>query len=164
MLATPAGFWPGGGTVIRQRIGDLPVRVVEGETWDAIASSELALAASGTVTIETALLGTPMVTFYKVTGLSWLLGKLLVDVPFYSMVNLVAGRAVVPELMQNEMSGERLAHEALRLMVDPAARERMRTDLAQVAARLAGESDPMERAAAVVRQVLRMDQGVTHVA
>jgi lipid-A-disaccharide synthase len=96
--------------------------------------------------------------------LSWLLGKLLVDVPFYSMVNLVAGRRVVPELMQNEMSGARLAQEALRLMVDPAARERMRADLAQVAARLAGESDPMERAAAVVRQVLRMDQGVTHVA
>jgi len=164
VLATPAGFWPGGGTVLRQRIGDLPVRVVEGETWDAIAASELALAASGTVTIETALLGTPMVTFYKVTGLSWLLGKLLVDVPFYSMVNLVAGRRVAPELMQNEMSGARLAQEALRLMEDPAARERMRTDLAQVAARLAGESDPMERAAAVVRQVLRMDQGVTHVA
>jgi lipid-A-disaccharide synthase len=137
---------------------------VEGETWDVIAHSDLALAASGTVTIEAALLGTPMVTFYKVTGLSWLLGKFLVNVPFYSMVNLVAGRAVVPELMQNEMSGERLALEAFRLLQDGGARERMRLELSEVAAKLSGESDPMERAAAIVRDLLMMNQGVTHVA
>ena len=65
-----------------------------------MAHANLALAASGTVTVEAALLGTPMVTFYKVTAASWLAGKFLVDVPFYSMVNLIAGRAVVPELMQ----------------------------------------------------------------
>ena len=105
-----------------------------------------------------------MVTFYKVTSLSWFLGKLLVDVPFYSMVNLVAGRAVVPELMQNEMRGERLAVEALRLLEDTGARERMREDLSEVAAKLSGESDPMERAAAIVKQLLKLDQGVTHVA
>jgi lipid-A-disaccharide synthase len=164
VLATPAGFWRDSSATLRERIGDLPIRVVEGETWDAIAASDLALAASGTVTIETALLGTPMVTFYKVTGLSWFLGKFLVDVPFYSMVNLVAGRAVVPELMQNEVSGERLAQEALRLMESPLARQRMRTELAQVAAALTGNSDPMERAADIVRQVLITDRGVTHVA
>ena len=74
-----------------------------------MAHSDLALAASGTVTVEAALLGTPMVTFYKVTTASWLAGKPLVDVPFYSMVNLIAGRAVVPELMQGQMTGERIA-------------------------------------------------------
>lgn len=114
----------------------------------------MALAASGTVTIEAALLGTPMVTFYRVTGLSWWLGKWLVRVPFYSMVNLVAGRAIVPELMQNEMSGERLAAEALRLLSDPAARDRMRRDLNSVAARLSGAEDPMERAAGTVAEFL----------
>ena len=164
MLATAAGFWRDGTALLRERIGDLPIRLVEGETWDAIAHSELALAASGTVTIEAALLGTPMVTFYKVTALSWFLGKLLVDVPFYSMVNLVAGRAVVPELMQNEMRGERLAEEALRLLEDPAARDRMRRDLSEVAARLSGQADPMERAAALVQDLLTLDQGVLDVA
>jgi len=150
--------------VLKRRIGGLPVRIVEGRTWDAMAYAELALAASGTVTVEAALLGVPMVTFYRVTSLSWHLGRFLVDVPFYSMVNLVAGRTVVPELIQNEMSGERLAVEALRLLEDSARRERMREDLSTVAAQLAGESDPFERAAQIVRQVLRLDQGVTHVA
>ena len=164
LLALPSGFWKDGGAALKRRIGGLPVRIVEGRTWDAMAHAELALAASGTVTVEAALLGVPMVTFYRVTSLTWHLGRFLVDVPFYSMVNLVAGRTVVPELIQNEMTGERLAVEALRLLEDGARRERMREDLSAVAAQLAGESDPFERAAQIVRQVLRLDQGVTHVA
>ena len=96
--------------------------MIEGESWDAMAHAELALAASGTVTVEAALLGTPMVTFYKVTPPSWLAGKLLVDVPFYSMVNLIAGRAVVPELMQSR--DDRRAHR--RRGAAPAGRRRPR--------------------------------------
>ncbi len=164
VLALPAGFWPDGVRILSQRVGRLPIKVVEGETWDAIAYSEVALAASGTVTIEAALLGTPMVTFYRLSGLSWLLGKSLVDVPFYSMVNLVAGRRVVPELIQNEMTGERLAAETSRLLEDAEARQRMRQDLSEVAAKLAGAADPMERAARIVAELLGMDQGVVHVA
>ncbi|MEP7367351.1 MAG: lipid-A-disaccharide synthase, partial [Acidobacteriota bacterium] len=82
--------------------------VVEGETWDAIAHADLVLAASGTVTMEAALLGTPMVTYYRVTGLSWWMGRFLVDVPFFTMVNLIAQERVVPELIQNEMTAEKL--------------------------------------------------------
>ncbi len=103
-------------------MGGSPIRVIEGESWDAMAHADLALAASGTVTVEAALLGTPMVTFYKVTPASWMAGKFLVEVPFYSMVNLIAGRAVVPELMQGQMTGERIAAEARRLLTDDAAR------------------------------------------
>ena len=106
-----------------------------------------------------ALLGTPMITFYKVTPLSWILGKLLVDVPFYSMVNLVAGRAVVSELMQNEMKGGRLASEALRLLKDPAARGAMRRELHNVTRALASFEDPIERAAAIVEQFLATRPG-----
>ena len=95
-----------------------------------------------------------MVTFYRVTRLSWWMGRFLVNVPFYSMVNLVAGRQIVPELMQNEMTGERLAAEARRLMVDASARDRMEWDLAEVAARLAGEQDPLEKAASLVQGLL----------
>ena len=162
VLALPAGVWQDGVADLRKRIGKLPVKIVEGETWDAIAHADVALAASGTVTVEAALLGTPMVTFYRVTESSWFLGRRLVDVPFFSMVNLVAGRAVVVELMQNEMRGDRLAAEALRLLEDKAARERMRRDLSEVAAKLAGAGSPIERAAAIVEQLLKADQGVTH--
>ena len=80
--------------------------------------------------MEAALLGTPMVTFYRVTTPSWIAGKLLVRVPFYSMVNLIAGRPIVPELMQSEMTGAALAREAGRLLGDSAARAVMCEGLA----------------------------------
>ena len=143
-----------GAAFFRDRVGNRPVRVLDGETWDAIAHADLALAASGTVTVEAALLGTPMITFYRVTGVSWVLGKLLVDVPFYCMVNLVAGRKVVPELMQSEMTGERLAAEASLLLHDEDARRRMRQDLKEVADRLTTAGDPMDRAADSVTQLI----------
>jgi len=152
-----------GAPFFTSRIGRAPVQVIEGETWDAIAHADLALAASGTVTMEAALLGTPMVTFYKVNSLSWLLGKLLVRVPYYSMVNLVADRPVVPELMQSAMTGERVAAAALQLLNDPAALTRMRHDLADVAGCLSSETRPMEKAAALVEQLI-MERQAAHVA
>jgi lipid-A-disaccharide synthase len=143
-----------GAAFFRERIGRAPIQVIEGETWDAIAHAELALAASGTVTIEAALLGTPMVTFYRVNPLSWLAGRLLVRVPFYSMVNLVAGRAIVPELMQSAATGERLAANALWLLQDGEARARMREDLAEVARRLTVDGHAMAKATALVEQLM----------
>ncbi len=151
VLATPAS----GFAHFRERISGASIQVIEGETWDVLAHADVALAASGTVTIEAALLGTPMVTFYKVSALSWRLGRRLVRVPFYSMVNLVAGRAVVPELMQNEVSGERLAAEAVRLLNNPGDRDEMRRGLAGVAAALSGGEDPMERAAGIIQEFLK---------
>jgi lipid-A-disaccharide synthase len=164
VLALPAGFWEDGVAALKRQLGDLPILVVQGKTWDAIAHADLVLAASGTVTIETALLGTPMVTFYRVSPLTWFMGRRLVDVPFFSMVNLVAGRAVVPELIQHQMTGERLAKEATRLLEDPAARSRMRQELLLLAGKLAGPSDPLTRAAEIAEQMLSMNQGATHVA
>jgi lipid-A-disaccharide synthase len=143
-----------GAQFFQERIGHAPVKVLEGETWDAIAHADLALVASGTVTIEAALLATPMVTFYKVTTLSWWMGRLLVRIPFYSMVNLIAGRAVVPELMQGQMTGQRLANEALRLLRDDGARARMREDLGEVARRLSSDGQPMARAAALIQELM----------
>jgi lipid-A-disaccharide synthase len=148
---------PGRRAELQAVLKSLPVRVVEGQTWDVLAHSDLALAASGTVTVEAALLGIPMVTFYRVTGLSWLMGRFLLDVPFYSMVNLVAGRKIVPELMQDEMTGERLAAEAETLLEDAGARERMKQDLAGVARALATETDPMQRAADAVAEFLEKE-------
>ena len=144
-----------GAAFFRERMGPSPVRVIEGESWDAMAHADLVLAASGTVTVEAALLGTPMVTFYKVTPLSWMAGKLLVRVPFYSMVNLIAGRAVVPELMQSRMTGETIAREARRLLADPGARAEMKAGLDEVREKLsrAGISAP-RCAAAIIQEIL----------
>jgi lipid-A-disaccharide synthase len=107
----------------------------------------LALAASGTVTIEAAMLGTPMVTFYRVNALSWYLQRWRVRTPFLTMVNLVAGREVVPELIQHEMTVERIAAEADRLLGDTEAGRTMRLGLAEVAGSLGSDRDPMETAA-----------------
>lgn len=132
------------------------IRAIEGEAWDTMAHCDVALAASGTVTVEAALLGAPMVTYYKVTPVSWALGRILVDVPFYSMVNLIAEKKVVPELMQGDMTGERIAAEAARLLNNPEERAKMKEGLSAVAARLAGEGDPMEHAADEVVKVFEM--------
>ncbi len=138
------------------------IRAIEGEAWDAMAYCDVALAASGTVTVEAALLGAPMVTFYKVTGLSWAIGKVLVDVPFFSMVNLIAGKRVVPELMQDEMTGERLAAEASRLLNNADERAKMREELARVSAALSGGGDAIVRAADEVERAQARPQAKTH--
>lgn len=133
----------------RTALGILPV---EGETWDAISHSHLVLAASGTVTMEAALLATPMVTFYRVTGLSWWMGKHLVKVPFYTMVNLVAERRMVPELMQEDCTGTRIAEEAMQLLGSPARLEGMRGELASLRARLKLAEEPLTLAAREIVQ------------
>lgn len=130
------------------------VRVIEGRTWDLLAAADLALAASGTVTVEAALLNTPMVTFYRVNSSSWVLGKLLVRTPYFTMANLIAERKLVPELMQNEATGPRLAEEAARLLDSPPQLAAMRASLAEVAERLKTGHDPIERAADIVSGML----------
>jgi len=137
-------------------VGNAPIQVIDGESWDALAHADVALAASGTVTIEAALLGTPMVTFYRVSTPSWIAGKLLVRVPFYSMVNLIAGRAVAPELMQSQMTGEALAQHVSRLLEDAPARAEMRVSLAEVRRKLSqtGPQSAPARAASIVQEIL----------
>ena len=161
VLALPPGFHTEGAS-FWERARAESIQVQEGITWDALAYAELALAASGTVTIEAALLGTPLVSFYRVNALSWILGRWLVRAPFLSMVNLVAGRQIAPELIQGDMTGERIAAEAIRLLDDDAARTQMRADLAEVAARLASREDPMETAAGWVEKVFSESKNMVH--
>jgi lipid-A-disaccharide synthase len=139
-----------------QPLAGSPIRAIDGDSWNAMAYCDVALAASGTVTVEAALLGAPMVTYYRVTGLSWALGKMLVDVPFYSMVNLIAERKAVPELMQNDMTGERIAAETTLLLDDASERAKMKSELVRVARLLAGDRsvDPITCAADEVELLL----------
>jgi lipid-A-disaccharide synthase len=153
ILATPEGFENRGVFAeFRERLSALSIKVIENQTWDCIAHADLALAASGTVTIEAAVLGTPMVTFYKVNPLSWWAGRRLVKVPFLSMVNLVAERQVVPELMQTRMTPSNIASAAEELITDDGKAARMRDDLATVRAALAADGDPFCRAADLIAQ------------
>jgi lipid-A-disaccharide synthase len=153
ILALPAGF-AAEHTTFWEPARAASIQVIEGLTWDCLASAEIALAASGTVTIEAAMLGTPMVTFYKVNALTWRLGRWMVKAPFLSMVNLVAGRRVAAELIQQEMTGERIAAEALRLLNDDVARRKMKADLEEVRQKLSSERDPMEVAAECIDGIL----------
>ena len=131
------------------------VKLVEGETWDALAHADLALVASGTATVEAALLGTPMVTFYRVHPVSWMLGRRLVQAPHLSMVNLLAGRRVVPELMQGDCTGPRLADEARALLEDPARLAAMRADLAALKDQLDAGRGAIDRAAGIIESFAR---------
>lgn len=154
ILALPPDFGVESAT-FRERIRAASIKVTEGFTWDVLAQAELALAAGGTVTVEAALLGVPMVTFYRVNALSWMVGRPLVRAPFLSMVNLLAGQCVVPELLQNEMTPERISAEALRLLDSEAERSRMRARLAEVASGLHSDRDPMDVAAEWIEKIWR---------
>jgi len=153
VLALPSGF-SAQTTTFWEPARAASIQVIEGFTWDCLAQAEVALAASGTVTIEAALSKTPMVTFYRVNALSWILGRWMVEAPFLSMVNLVAGRKVAVELIQKDMTAEAIAREGLRLLEDSEARATMREDLAEVAGKLASEADPMETAATYIDMVI----------
>jgi lipid-A-disaccharide synthase len=153
ILALPAGFGAENTTFWEPTLR-AHIQVIEGSTWDCLAQAEVSLAASGTVTIEAALLGAPLVTFYRVNALSWVVGRWMVKAPFLSMVNLVAGRQVAAELIQRDMTGERIAAEALRLLSDDTARRTMQADLEAVKRKLSSASDPMEMAAECIERVL----------
>ncbi len=132
---------------------DLSVRVVENQTYNALAAADTAIVSSGTATVETALLNVPMVVVYRVTPLTAALAKPLVRTKFFSMVNLVADHQVVPELMQSAFTPERVSLEVLRLLNDPRAREDLRSGLAEVRNRL-GPPGAVDRAADAIAALL----------
>jgi lipid-A-disaccharide synthase len=141
-------------------IRDLKVRVVEGQTYNVLASADAAIVSSGTATVEAALLDVPMVVVYRVTPLTALLARPLVRTSYFSMVNLIAERRVVPELIQKEFTPVKIAHEVLRLLTDPHAREELRAGLAEVRKRL-GPPDAVERAADAIVALLSSVAGNT---
>ena len=126
---------------------------IEGATYDVLAAADCAIVASGTATVEAALLGTPMVVVYRVAPLTALILRRMVHTPFFSMVNLIAGRRVVPELMQDDFTPAAVATEVRRLLENPAAREEMKAHLAAVRASL-GSGGAIHRAAEIFARML----------
>jgi lipid-A-disaccharide synthase len=140
--------WPAGSAVL----------VVQGQTYDALAAADAAIVSSGTATVEAALLDAPMVVIYRVTPLTALLAKPLVRTPYFSMVNLIAGRRVVPEIIQADFTSVKVSGEVLRLLRDPQARGELRSGLAQVRERL-GPPGAVERAADAIAVLLQTASG-----
>ena len=134
-------------------LGNRPVRVVSGRTHGIVGAATVALVASGTATVETALLGTPMVVVYRVAPLTYLLGRPFVRVSQFAMVNLIAEKAVAPELIQGDFTAERVAQEALALLGDPERRRRMQDDLGLVRRRLGGPGASDRAAVAVASEL-----------
>jgi lipid-A-disaccharide synthase len=124
------------------------LHIVSGQSREALAASDAAAIASGTATLEAALLGTPLVIVYKESLINWhTLGR-LITVDHYGLVNLVAGERVATELMQNDLNGERLANELLSLL-DKKTNEEARARLSEVVQQL-GEGGASERAAELI--------------
>ena len=132
---------------------DVPVRVVEHETYNALGAADLAIVSSGTATVEAALMNAPMIVIYRVAPLTAAMARLLVRTPYFAMVNLIAGKCIVPELVQKDLTPERVAAEATRLLDSPNARAEIQAGLAIVRERL-GPDGAIERAADVIAGML----------
>jgi len=130
------------------------VPIVYERTDDVLAASDVVITASGTATVQAALHERPMVVVYKLSPLTYRLGKPFVHVDTYAMANLVAGRRIVPELIQNEFTSERVADECVRLLTDEPLRRRTQEELRRVRERLGG-AGASGRAAEAVLTVAR---------
>jgi len=110
----------------------LKVNIISGYTYDAISCSDLAIVASGTATLETALLGVPMVIIYKISSLTYFIGKFIVHVRNIGLANIIAGKTIVPELIQEDASGNRIAAEALDILTDAERKQEMIKELTAI--------------------------------
>ena len=125
----------------------LPVRIVRNDTYRAIKSCDLILTKSGTVTLEAAILQTPMVAFYKVSKVSKRIGELLATTDFVTLPNLIAGREIIPEFARKEPTARVLADSALKLLHSPVLLAEQRSEFAKIREQLGsgGVSDKVAR-------------------
>ena len=132
---------------------DVAVHVVEDATYDALGAADLSIVSSGTATVEAALMDAPMIVVYRLAPLTAAIARLLVRTPMFAMVNLIAGKQVVPELVQQDFTAARLANEAIGLLDSPDARAEMRRGLEDVRKKL-GPPGAVERAADLIAGML----------
>jgi lipid-A-disaccharide synthase len=139
--------------IARYLRSDVPIQVVEDATYDALGAADVAIVSSGTATVEAALMNAPMIVVYRLAPLTAAIARWLVRTPMFAMVNLIAGKKVVPELVQQDFTPDRLAGEATRLLDLPEAREEMRRGLAEVRSKL-GPPGAIDRAADIIAAML----------
>ena len=132
--------------LIRDEAPGLSASLVENDTYNSVGHSELAVVSSGTATLEAALLGTPLIAVFRISIPSWIVGQYLIDVPCYSLVNLIAGREIIPELYQQDFTEDRLHAEIRKLLTESGRSARVKMALSGVRERL-GRGGAVSRAA-----------------
>ena len=110
------------------------VLMLDSHHYEALSASDLALSACGTANLEAALLGTPVIAFYRISPLTYFLGKPIVKIPHYSIVNIMAGRKVIPEFIQKDFTADNLCRSALDILED----KKLRADMLEELSRLKG--------------------------
>jgi lipid-A-disaccharide synthase len=132
----------------------VPVKVVEGFTYDVMNLCELLITASGTATLEGAILGKPMIIIYKVSFPSYWVGRALIQVDHIGLANLVAEKEIAPELIQKDVNPPRIVEEAFRILRDPLLSRKITESMGEVRSKL-GEPGAAQRAARIVCSMLR---------
>ena len=138
------------------RKSSLNIEVHKESIYDVLGNCHIALVTSGTATLDAAIMAIPMVVVYKVTPLSYRIGKILIKTSFISLTNLIAGERVVPELIQDEVTPGKLADEALTLIEDEHVRNNMITKLNGIRKRL-GEGGASEKAARIAAEMMGLE-------
>ena len=139
----------------RQPMSGVSLDILAGQSLTQLTRCSLAIVASGTATLECAMAGLPMLVIYKTSWLTYWLGRFLIQLPYLSMVNVLAGEKVVPEFLQGAMEPERLAKAALQILRNPKGAEAMAGRIRDVAKKLGGPGAAM-RAAAEVEEAIRL--------
>jgi lipid-A-disaccharide synthase len=129
----------------------LPLAIVEGRADDVLASSDVVLTASGTATVQTALHERPMVIVYRLSPLTYTIGRPFVKIDTFGMVNLVSGKRIVPELIQDGFTPDTAAAEVINLLLNPSARDTMIGEIRDVKRKLGGPGASGRAAEAIVR-------------
>jgi lipid-A-disaccharide synthase len=130
----------------------MTVRILEHDGGEGVAAADVSLSSSGTATLESAVLGTPVVVMYRLSRATYALGKRLVRLPHFSLVNIIAEKEVVPELIQEDVNGERIAAE-VRKLVAPGTYEHVRAELAAIREKL-GDPGASRRAAEEIHKMV----------
>ena len=147
----------------RHPMSGVSLDIVSGQSLTLLNRCTMAVVASGTATLECAMAGLPMLVMYKTSWFTYLLGRLLVKLPYLSMVNVLAGEKVVPEFLQSAATPQRLATAALQILRNPRGTERMAQRIRDVAAKLGG-AGAAERAADQVEEAIRLRRALVKAA
>lgn len=152
LLLSPASTLPL--NIFAEMISSSGVKIeIVKDTYDAIGISDVVIVASGTATLETALMEKPMVIVYKVSPLTYLVGRLLVNVDHIGIVNIIAGKTVVPELIQNRAKAENIARETMNILMDTEYRGWIIKELSKIKEKL-GRPGAAARAASLIHEML----------
>ena len=136
------------------RTSAVPMTIIEKNTYDAVHACDLCMVASGTATLETAILGKPMVVIYKTSLITWALARIFIKIPYIGLVNVVAGKKIVPECIQFEATGPKMAEELKNIFTNELKIVEIKEELRKVKDSL-GESGASQRAAEAVLSTIR---------